>query len=69
MFSSQPSLMAEFGTLASVLTQCHHNIIYVKIGLASKLPKPSEQRKWDYKNADVGSIRKCLLEINWERKS
>ena len=59
--------MAEFGTLASLLTQCHHNIIYAKIDLASKLPKPSKQRKWDYKNADVGSIRKCLFEINWER--
>ena len=59
--------MAEFGTLASLLTQCHHNIIYAKIDLVSKLPKPSKQSKWDYKNADVGSIRKCLFEINWER--
>ena len=69
IFSSQPSLMAEFGILASLLTQCHHNIIYAKIDLASKLPKPSKQRKWDYKNADVGSIRKCLFEINLERNT
>ena len=67
IFSSQPSVMAEFGTLVSLLTQSHHNIIYAKIDLASKLPKPSKQRKWDYKNADVGSMRKCLFEINWER--
>ena len=59
--------MAGFETLASLLTQCHHNIISAKIDLASKLPKPSKQRKWDCKNADVGSIRKCLFEINWER--
>ena len=59
--------MAEFGTLPSLLTQCHQNIIYAKIDLASKLPKPSKQRKWDYKNADVGTMRKCLFAINWER--
>ena len=59
--------MAEFGTLASLLTQCHHNIIYANINLASKLTKPSKQRMWDYKNADVGNIRKNLFTINWER--
>ena len=58
---------AKFGTLASLLTQCHHNIIYAKIDFASKLPKPSKQRLWDYKNADVGNIRKSLFTMNWER--
>ena len=59
--------MTDFGTLSSLLTQCHHNIIYAKIDLASKLPKPSKQRMWDYKNADIGNIRKSLFTINWER--
>ena len=59
--------MAAFGTLASLLTQCHHNISYAKIDLASILHKPSKQRVWDYKSADVGNIRKSLFTINRER--
>ena len=64
IFPSQPNLMAEFGTLSSLLTQCHHNVTYAKIDLASKLPKPCKQRMCDYKNPDIGNIRKTIFTIN-----
>ena len=67
IFSSQPNLLIDYGTLASLLTQCHHSIIYAKIDLAPKLPKPTKRKMWDYSNADECNIRKVLSSVNWER--
>ena len=60
-------MISESGVLPSLLPQCHHDIIYAKIDLHVSLPPPFKRTMWDYKNADVASIRRSLLSINWER--
>ena len=67
LFFSQPGLLMESGTLASLRWQCHHNMIYAKIDLTRKSPKPFRRKVWIYKDADEREIRKCLSSITWER--
>ena len=66
-FCSQPNLISESGVLPSLLPQCHHDIIYAKIDFNVKSPPPYKRPMWDYKNADVTSIRRSLTSINWVR--
>ena len=61
------NLISESGALPSLLPQCHHDIIYAKMDLHVSLPPPFKRTMSDYKNADVVSIRRSLLSINWER--
>ena len=67
IFCSQPNLITESGVLPSLLSQCHHNIIFAKTELNVKLPPPYKSTMWDYKNADSISIRHSLSSVNWAR--
>ena len=66
-FCSRPRLISQVGTLPSLLSQCHHGIIFAKIDLQTKSPPPYTRRMWDYKNADITNIRRAISEVNWER--
>ena len=67
IFCSQPNLITESGVLPSLLSQCHHSIIFAKIEQNVKLPPPYKRTMWDYKNADSISIRHSLSSVNWAR--
>jgi len=67
IFCSQPNLLSDSGVLPSLLPQCHHDVIHAKIDLNVKLPPPHKRSMWDYKNADVTSIRESLSLIDWGR--
>ena len=67
IFCSQRNLITESGVLQSLLSQCHHNIIFANIELNVKLPPPYKRTMWDYKNFDSISIRHSLSPVNWAR--
>ena len=67
IFSSQTGLVTDSGTLTSLSSQCHHNIVFAKIALHVQLPKPYKRKMWDYKSTDMIGIRKALCSINWNR--
>ena len=67
IFASQSELIIQSGTLSSLLSQCHHNIIFAKVAMNVKLPRPYKRKMWDYKNANKQEIQKALNSINWNR--
>ena len=51
--------MIESGVHPSLFRGCHHEIIFGKVAA------PYKRRMWDYKVADVLSIRESLMNIDW----
>ena len=65
IITNQPSLFVESGVHPSLFTGCHHEIIFGKVaGSVPHLP-PYKRRMWDYKVADVSSIRESFMNIDW----
>ena len=44
---------------------CHHQIIYFKLNLTIKYPFPYQRLVWDYKRADMESIKRSIELVNW----
>ena len=52
-FTSNPSLITEFGIEKSLYTDsCHHGIFFGKMNLSVPLPPPYTREVWDYNKAD-----------------
>ena len=67
IFTDQPSLAVNSGVHASLLPNCHHQIIYTSFNLNITYPPTYKRLIWDYKKADSEKIRKALDWVNWER--
>ena len=61
---NQPSFV-DFGVYPSLFRSCHHEIIFGKVAVSVPHPPPYKRRMWDYKVADVSSIRESLMNIDW----
>ena len=49
----------------SLFRGCYHEIIFGKVAVTIPHPPPYKRRMWDYKVADVLSIRESLMNIDW----
>ena len=67
MFCSQPNLIQNSCTYASLFERCHHQIIFAEINFKVFYPPPYKRKIWDYKNADINKINESISQIDWVR--
>ena len=60
IFTDQPNLITDSGTHPFLLSNCHHNITFCKINLKITYPSPNERLVWDFKRANISSIREAI---------
>ena len=66
IFTDQPSLVVSSGAHPSLHANCHHQITYCKLNLKIEYPPPYQHLVWNFKKANITSIRKAILTVNWE---
>ena len=64
-FTVQPSLIVDCGIHPSLHLNCHHQIVYCKLDLKIVYPPPYQRCAWDFKRANIDSIRKAIKMIDW----
>ena len=67
IFTSQPNLSVESGTLPSLHPNCHHQIIYTKFNLEVLYPPPYTRKVWHYQDSNIDFIWRFINEFNWDR--
>ena len=63
--TDQPNYFSETGVLPTLDFHSKHNIVYGNLNFHVPCPPPYKRRVWDFKSANVESIRKDLNETNW----
>ena len=66
IFTDQPNLITDSGTHPSLHPNCHHNITFCKINLKITYPPPYRRLMWDFKRANISSIRKAIKMVDWQ---
>ena len=66
IFTDQPSLVVSSGTHPSHHANYHHQFTYSKLNLKTEYPPPYQRLVWNFKKANITSIRKPILTLNWE---
>ena len=61
IFTDQPNLIKDSGTHPSLHLNCHCNITFCKINL-----KITRRLMWDFKRANISSIRKAIKMVDWQ---
>ena len=69
IFTGQSNLVVDSGTHPPLNPKCHHQNTYYKLNLNIKYPPPYQRLVWDYKRANVKSIKKSIELVNWETLS
>ena len=64
IFTDQPSLVVSSGAHPSLHANCHHQITYCKLNLKIGYPPPYQHLVWNFKKANITSIRKAILTVN-----
>ena len=64
--TDQPNLITDGGTHPSLHPNCHHNITFCKINLKITYPPPCRRLVWDFKRANISSIRKAIKIVDWQ---
>ena len=65
IFTGQLNLIIDCGTHPSLHPNCHHQIIYCKLNLRIVYPPPYQTSAWDFKRANIDSIRKAIKMVDW----
>ena len=66
IFTDQPNLITDSSTHLSLHPNCHHNITFCKINLKITYPPPYRRLMWDFKRANISSIRKAIKMVDWQ---
>ena len=66
IFIDQPTLITNSGTHHSLHPSCHYNITFFKINLKIPYPSPYRRLAWDFKRANISSIRKAIKMVDWQ---
>ena len=66
IFTDQTNWIVDSGVHPSLHSNCHHLIMYCKLNLNIKYPPPYLCLVWDYNKANVESIKKSIVSVNWE---
>ena len=61
IFTDQPNLVVDSGTNSTLNPKCHHQITYCKLSLNIKYRPPYQRLVWDYKRANVESIKRSIV--------
>ena len=59
-------MVVDSGTHSTLNPKCHYQITYCKLNLNIKYPPPYQRLVWDYKRANVESIKRSVELVNWE---
>ena len=65
IFSSNTSLISDYGIEQSIHENCHHNIIFGKINFSIPLPPPYYREIWDFEHANIEGIQRTMSNFNW----
>ena len=65
IFTDEPNLVINSGTHLSLHLNCHHKITHFKIYLKITYPPPHKRLVWDFKRANIPSIRKAIKMVDW----
>ena len=65
IFTDQPSSVVDCETHPFLHPNCHHQIVYCKLELKIVYPPPYQRRVWDFKRANIDSIRKAVKMVDW----
>ena len=65
IFTDQPSLVVDCGIYPSLPPTCHHQIMYCKLDIKIAYPPPYQRHVWDFKRANIDSIRKAVKMVDW----
>ena len=65
--TDQPYLFVESGVQPSLDPHSKHNIVHGRLNFHSPSPPSYKRRIWDYTNANIERIRKCLHEMDWNQ--
>ena len=60
-------MIVDSGVHPSLLSNCHHQIIYAKFDLKIFYPPPYERHIWHYEDAHVDGISKAIDGFNWDQ--
>ena len=67
IFTSNTSLVTDFGVNPRLYKTCHHNLIFGKINFNIPLLPPFYRGIWDYKRAIVEIAQKAITNFNWKQ--
>ena len=65
LFTSQPTIVMEFGIHSSLHSYCHHQIVFAKFTLSIFYPPPYERTIWYYEKANAEPIRRTIDQFDW----
>ena len=65
IFTDKPYLITDTGIHPSLHPNCHH-ITFCKINLKITYPPPYRKLVWDFKRANISSIRKAIKMVDWQ---
>ena len=66
ILTSQPNLVVESGVHPSLMSICHHQIIFAKISF-KVFTSCVEREVWHYNQAQVSLIKRSIENLNWTR--
>ena len=66
IFTDQSNLVVDSGIHSSLNPKCYHQITYCKLNLNIKYPLPYQHLVWDYKRANIESIKSSIELVNWK---
>ena len=66
IFTDQPSLAVNSWAHPSLHANYHHQITYCKPNLKIEYPPPYQRLVWNFEKANITSIRKVILIVNWD---
>ena len=62
----QINLIVDKGGHPSLYPKCHHQLTYCRCNLTAEYPLSYERLVWDYKKADIESIKQAVILTNWD---
>ena len=65
IFTDQPNLITDSDTHPSLHLNCHH-ITFCKINQKITYPPPYRRLVWDFKRANISSVRKAIKMVDWQ---
>ena len=63
-FADQASLIVDCGIHSPLHPNCHHQIVYCKLDLKIVYLPPYQRQVWDFKRANIDSVRKAIKIIH-----
>ena len=66
MCTDQPNIVLRNEVHPSLHTNCHHQVIFTKMGISCPPPPPHTRHIWHYSRAKTDLIKKAAIEYDWE---